>query len=108
MEHLRLYQSAVRANRQLAVTLRSQGLNEDADRFAYRAQYLQRQVLRRQGYNVRALGSWLLDIISGYGYRPVRSLIAYIIVILSFAAAYFTFGAVNGKPCSGTRPLSSA
>ena len=42
------YNDAVRANRQLATVLRNQGLNEDPDRFAYRAQNLQRQVLRRQ------------------------------------------------------------
>ena len=42
------YKSAVRANRLLAVALHDQGMNEDADRFAYRAQLLQQQVLRRQ------------------------------------------------------------
>jgi hypothetical protein len=42
------YQTAVRANRQLAVALEEQGLNEDAARFAYRAQNLQRVVLRKQ------------------------------------------------------------
>jgi hypothetical protein len=35
---------AVRANRQLAVVLREQGLKEHADRFEYRAQRLQRDV----------------------------------------------------------------
>jgi hypothetical protein len=34
------YEDAVRANRQLALVLRSQGVNEQADRFAYRAQVL--------------------------------------------------------------------
>ena len=43
------YRRAVRANRQLALALREQGLNEEADHFAYRAQQLQRVVLRRQG-----------------------------------------------------------
>ena len=42
------YEEAVRAYRLLAVTLRSQGLNEHADRYAYRAQLMQRVVLRRQ------------------------------------------------------------
>ena len=42
------YHTAVRANRQLAVVLRDQGLNEDADRFAYRAQVLQRKVFWMQ------------------------------------------------------------
>src|SRR5205814_4338635 len=32
------YKQAVRSNRQLAVVLRDQGLNEEADHFAYRAQ----------------------------------------------------------------------
>ena len=36
------YKRAVRANRQLAVVLRAQGLNEEANHFAYHAQRLQR------------------------------------------------------------------
>jgi hypothetical protein len=40
------YRAAVRANRQLAVAL--QALNEEAARFAYRAQRLQRIVYRPQ------------------------------------------------------------
>ena len=42
------FEMAVRANRQLAVALQAQGLNEIAARFAYRAQMLQRIVLRCQ------------------------------------------------------------
>ncbi len=42
------YEIAVRANRQLAVALKSQGLNEVASRFAYRAQLCQRIVLRHE------------------------------------------------------------
>src|SRR5258706_5232652 len=80
--------SAVRANRVLAVTLSAQGLNEHADRFAYRAQLLQRQGLRRQRKYAAAFGSWLLDVVSGYGYKPMRSLIAYIAIICAFAGAY--------------------
>ena len=45
---LRNYQTAVRANRQLAVALQGQGLNEEAARFAYRAQVLQKTVFRLQ------------------------------------------------------------
>ncbi len=86
------YQAAVRANRQLAVALQSQGLSEEAARFAYRAQHLQRIVLRRQ----RRVGSYLfsgfLDLIAGYGYRPGRTVLWYLFVIVGFAAAYFAFG----------------
>lgn len=83
------FQTAVRANRQFAVALRNLGLNEEADRFAYRAQMLQRHVLWRQRKRLSALGSWLLDAISGYGYRPRRSLITYVLVVGLFAVAYF-------------------
>jgi uncharacterized protein YjbI with pentapeptide repeats len=85
---LREYADAVRANRQLATALRGQGLSEDADRYAYRAQKLARQVLWRQRRYRAALGSWLLDAIAGYGYRPGRALVAYVLVILAFTALY--------------------
>ena len=91
-------QTAVRANRQLAVVLRAQGLNEAADRFAYRAQVLRRQVLRRSG--ARAYGSYVfscvLDVLAGYGYKPGRTVIAYIATILSFAIIYDALGHLAG------------
>jgi uncharacterized protein YjbI with pentapeptide repeats len=83
------YQNVVRGNRQVAVVLRSQGLNEDADRFAYRAQLWQRMVLRRQRKPIRYLGSWFLDRISGYGYRPIRSLYTYALTIGIFALLFW-------------------
>ena len=82
------YAVAVRAYRQLALALRAQGLNEHADRFAYRAQLMQRVVLRRQRHYLRWLGSLFLWLIAGYGYKPMRSLIAYIVIICAFAGAY--------------------
>lgn len=86
------YRDAVRANRQLATVLRNQGLSEDADRFAYKAQMLQRQVLQRQGRWGAVAGSWLLDLVAGYGYQPMRSFITYAVVVLGFAVAYFVLG----------------
>jgi hypothetical protein len=85
---------------QLAAVLRSQGMRDQADRFSYRAQVLQRGVLRHRRRLGAALGSWFLDLISGYGYRPMRSLITYVFVILAFAAAYFTLGGANGQALS--------
>jgi len=82
------YEAAVRANRQLAVALRAQGLDEEAARFAYRAQLLQRIVLRRQGKFGQYLFSLLLDLLAGYGYRPGRSVIAYLVVIFGFMGLY--------------------
>jgi uncharacterized protein YjbI with pentapeptide repeats len=82
------FQRAVRVNRQLAAALRNQGLHEDADRFAYRAQFLRRQVLRQQRNVAGYLGSISLDILAGYGYKPARSIIAYLTIILGFMIAY--------------------
>jgi uncharacterized protein YjbI with pentapeptide repeats len=90
-QRLSEYERAVRANRQLATALRSQGLSEHADRFAYRAQVLQRQVLKRQGLRrwPAYIGSLFLAAVAGYGYRPFRSLLSYITVNVVFATAYF-------------------
>ncbi len=62
IERLEQFKTAVRVNRQLAATLRSQGMNEDADRFVFRAQLCQRIVLRRQRNFLRYLGSLLLNL----------------------------------------------
>jgi uncharacterized protein YjbI with pentapeptide repeats len=98
------FEAAVRANRQLATALRAQGLDEDADHFAYRAQVLQREVLRRQGQPLHALVSGVLDALAGYGYRPQRTLVAYLIAILGFGTAYFFLGRTVGPRLS---PLGS-
>jgi hypothetical protein len=59
-----------------------------AAHFAYRAQLLQRIVLRRQGKFGAYLFSLLLDLLAGYGYRPGRSLMAYLVVIFGFMGLY--------------------
>jgi hypothetical protein len=99
------FAAAVRANRVLAVTLRAQGLNEDADKYAYRAQVRQRQVLRQQGKLGRAFGSWLLDVVAGYGYKPMRSIVTYVLVVASFAISYFLLGGAHGQPLSWNESL---
>ena len=88
------YEAAVRANRQLAVALQAQGMNEEAAAFAYRAQALRRQVLRRQGLRRRGayLFSLFLDGLAGYGYRPARTLAWYIGLVVAFAALYYGLG----------------
>jgi len=106
------HQAAVRANRQLATVLREQGMHESAARFAYRAQVLQRKnvwlhlfqpkgdlllwVLRFGTY----IFSWLLNMLSGYGYKPQRSLIAYVLVISVFTLAYYALGQTVGPSFS--------
>lgn len=87
-ERLGEHKAAVHANRQLALVLRSQGMNEDADHFAYRAQLLQRVVWRGQRKLLKYAFSWLLYLLAGYGYRPLRGIFIYLFVILSFAGGY--------------------
>ena len=109
------YRTAVRANRQLALALREQGLNEHADRFNFRAQVMARKATLRDVFvpakvpkmpfpwaverppalkeRVKKIGSYLglvtLELLAGYGYRPIRSLITYALVVLAFAVGYF-------------------
>ncbi|MGH2516685.1 MAG: hypothetical protein ACRDHP_13615, partial [Ktedonobacterales bacterium] len=127
-ELLEAFRVAVRANRQLAVALRDQGLSEEADRYSYRAQKLNREVLWRQaiwgisetqrpagrhgggrrqlrlGQRAQKLGACLfshfLDGLSGYGYRPGRSLAAYMLTLLFFSVAFFALGRAAGTPLS--------
>lgn len=86
------YEEAVRANRQLAVILQAQGLNEESARFAYHAQVLQRKLLWLQG--PQKFGSYLfslfLAMLTGYGYRMWRIIIVYVVVVSIFALLYFT------------------
>jgi len=114
------YRSAVRANRQLAVSLRDQGLNEEADRYFYRAQKLQRQVTLLQAVGAAAHGSWwrrairlgsyffslFLDALAGYGYRPGRSLVAYICTLTLFAILYHVLSAATGTPLSAVASVA--
>ena len=83
----------MRAYRQLSVVLRNQGLNEDAARFTYRSQIMQRKVLWYQRKLVQYLFSLFLDLLAGYGYKPGRSFLAYAFVIGIFAALYFHLSA---------------
>ncbi len=86
------YEWAVRANRQLAVVLQGQGLNEISAYFGYRAQVLQREVLWRRRKIGQFLFSGFLDILAGYGYKPGRSVLAYVLVISAFALVYAMLG----------------
>ena len=86
------YKTAARAYRQLSVAIRDQGLNEDAARFAYRGQLMQRKVCWYQRQFVHYLGSLFLNLLSGYGYKVGRCFIAYALVIGVFATMYHVLG----------------
>ena len=106
------YDDAVRANRQLAIALQAQGINEDAARFNYRAQNLQKRFLWFQvtqfdvpfRQRVKLLGAWLfscfLFLLAGYGYKLSRSFLAYLLIISGFATAYYLLGRSVGPMLS--------
>jgi len=83
------YKNAVRANRQLVVVLQDQGLNEVADHFNFRAQLLQRVVLRWQKQYGRWFFSGFLGALTGYGYRLWHIFVAYGLLICLFATIYY-------------------
>jgi len=95
---LQEYRLAIYANRQLAAALHAQGLNEDAARFTYRAQRLQQAVLRLQRKFIQYLFSLFLDTLSGYGYRPVRAVLWYLLIVGGFATVYSILGHLSFIP----------
>jgi uncharacterized protein YjbI with pentapeptide repeats len=94
------YEVAVRANRQLALALQAQGLSEDAARFSYRAQVLQRKALWLGGLPKleQYLFSLFLAALTGYGYRMWRILVAYALLNVLFASLYYLFGVFYAPP----------
>ena len=94
------YEVAVRANRQLALALQAQGLNEDAARFSYRAQVLQRKALWLGGLPKlgQYLFSLLLAALTGYGYRMWRIIVVYALANVLFASLYYFFGVFYAPP----------
>ncbi len=77
------YEEAVRANRQLAAVLRNQGLSEDADRFAYRAQLCNLHLLQLKLPRLPQFG-WLIA-------KPSDSNWQYLLLLpLSFALVFLS------------------
>jgi uncharacterized protein YjbI with pentapeptide repeats len=90
--HIEHHKAAVRANRLLATALRAQGLNEESDTFAYRAQLMQRGLRFQQRQFGRWLVSWGLAALSGYGYRLWRIFAVYGAVLAIFALIFWALG----------------
>lgn len=99
------YLAAARAYRQLAVALHNQGMNEDADRFAYRAQLMQCEIFRWSKQWGGFLFSWFLFLISGYGYRLWRILATYAVVLGVFTFIYWAIGVHSFSHESGIQAL---
>jgi hypothetical protein len=83
------YKAGVRANRTLAGILDSQALSDDAARFGYRAEVLQRAVYLRESRLSPYVTSLLLAVLGGYGYRPFRLVYVYVAVLFSYTLVYW-------------------
>ena len=71
-------------------------MREEANRFDYRAQLMQRGLRFHQRQFGRWLVSWGLALLSGYGYHLGRIFAAYAIVVLAFAALFLLPTVLNG------------
>jgi len=91
-QRMRLMNGAVRAYRQLALILESQGLNEISYFFAYRAQRCERLIQREESRWGNYILSLLLDGVAGYGFRIRRVLFAYFGILAAFALIYLLAG----------------
>src|SRR5262249_11529559 len=106
---------AVRANPPGAVVLRDQGLREHALRFDYRAHEQARPLMSdpsKRGLPGRLrplyrLGSALLDLTCGYGFKPGRTFVLYLITVAVFAVLFNWLGPMHQDkfPATGLNAL---
>jgi hypothetical protein len=87
-ERVEAYRKAALAYRGLSLTLQEQGFRGPASRFRSREQQLERHASIMEGKVGAWFFSFLLDAISGYGEKPGRILITYLLVVLGFASLY--------------------
>lgn len=96
-----ILEPALRANRQMATELKSQGLAEQAIHFSRRAQLLETRIQLEQRKWIGPLTTLLLDSLAnafaGYGYKPQRSIGIYLLMIGGFAVAYHQLGGTGGQ-----------
>ncbi|HEX6520837.1 MAG TPA: pentapeptide repeat-containing protein [Streptosporangiaceae bacterium] len=84
-----------RANRQLSVALRQQGLDRPADFYARRGYVLrQREHWANHAY-LRWAGFAVLGLVAGYGFRARNILATYVLTIAAFAFGYARAGALD-------------
>ncbi len=90
---------AVKAYYQLSVELHTQGQDPEAGQFEFRAQLLQRRILRLKGILGLRIGAYLIslliDLLTGYGYKLERSILAYVILNAFFSGAYLYLGMID-------------
>ncbi len=90
------YRDKSRAYRAIGLALRQRGLNAQAASYRIAEQRAERKAAIREGRIYAWLGSWLLDVVSGYGERAGRIIVAYLTVITVFSGAYYLLGNASG------------
>lgn len=101
------YREAIRAYRGLLPLLTQRELDDTAERFSYRAQILQRQVSWMQGRLGAWYGSLVLDLSAGYGYKPQRLVLTYLVIVAAFAAMYYSISQGGGPPLRPLTPIEA-
>lgn len=86
---LRAYRDVGQVNHDIAEMLRNKGLLAEASSYHLEQEKMRRRILRATGNYPGWVFSWLLNLISGYGERLGRTVLTYLAVVGSFAAAYF-------------------
>ncbi|HKS69030.1 MAG TPA: pentapeptide repeat-containing protein [Ktedonobacterales bacterium] len=86
------YDEAVRANRQLAIVLYNQGLNEEGARFSQAAYIVRRRLYRLRRRYIRWMLSWIISALAGYGHAPGRTVAWYVAIISICALLYWRLG----------------
>ncbi|WP_329312196.1 pentapeptide repeat-containing protein [Streptomyces sp. NBC_01262] len=97
------YLEAAQTYGQLSSVLRTQGLNDQARRFTYRAEVARFWSLLHSSLSStkkwpQFLFSLLLGVISGWGYRLYRSAILYAVAVFVFAVLYRETSSDAGNP----------
>ncbi|HEY7022329.1 MAG TPA: pentapeptide repeat-containing protein [Ktedonobacterales bacterium] len=105
-ERTQAYLNAARAYFGLAKALEAQNLTAPALRYRRRQHKLERVAQLRRFKIGQWLFSYALNIVSGYGDRPLRAFGVYLAVILTFAGIYFGI-TTPGSPIffGGSQPL---
>jgi len=91
-ERLQALRDAARAYRGLGRELKDQNLPLEASWCRLRERRLERRALflrKRPSSFLWGIGSWLLDLVSGYGELPTRTFLAYLLVVGFFAILDF-------------------
>ncbi|MDX9975093.1 MAG: pentapeptide repeat-containing protein, partial [FCB group bacterium] len=72
---------------------RDAGRNEEASDMFYRMMVVKRKLMPR--FSVGRFGSWFMDIVCGYGERPMRIVSSCLGFVLLYAVLYFLLGIKN-------------